>query len=272
MRTNRGKGTARTLEQLAADVTGFGAVAVEYFQRLAKLQHALDFDLPRPGTARLTPGETAARVGRAFDPLPRVSEVRAIDTAAGRWGLGNVGVHVVRFATATWPAPAGTGIPPERLAAVPEAGVWAPGGTAQAGYFQLAAQGEERLCLFNPDRRDMGRFARPDMTDLPDRLRRLPLHLETEARRHAALEGRPFTPAEEPWFGSDGDPFTIYLRREGETHFTPVPPPEIRIANLEAAPSPAGYRPPRHTGPQLGLPRRSRAPDPQRGVCHRLRL
>lgn len=244
VRTNRGKGTARTLEQLAADVTGFGAVAVEYFQRLAKLQHALDFDLPRPGTARLTPGETAARAGRAFDPLPRVSEVRAIDTAAGRWGLGNVGVHVVRFATATWPAPAGPQISPERLAAVPEAGAWAPGGAAQAGYFQLAAQGEERLCLFNPDRRDMGRFARPDMTDLPDRLRRLPLHLETEARRHAALEGRPFTPAEEPWFGSDGDPFTIYLRREGETHFTPVPPPEIRIANLEAAPSPAGYRPP----------------------------
>src|SRR4051812_39933012 len=54
----RGKGTARVLEELAADVAGFGAVAVEYFQRLARLQHLIDVRPERPTTAVLVPGTT----------------------------------------------------------------------------------------------------------------------------------------------------------------------------------------------------------------------
>lgn len=243
VRYNRGKGTARTLEQLAADVAGFGAVAVEYFQRQAKLQHALDFDIPRPGTAALVPGETAALSGRAFDTLPRVTDVRSIDGAQGRHHFDNVGLHVVRFATPTWPAPTGAKIASADLAAVPEARAWEPAGSAHAGYFQLAAQPSERLALFNPDRRDMGRFERPDMTDLADRLRRLPLYLETAGRRHAAIEGRPFEASGETWFGADADPFVLYFRRTGETDFSAVPSEEIKIANLEDAPVPVGFRP-----------------------------
>lgn len=247
VRYNRGKGTARVLEQLAADVTGFGAVAVEYFQHLSKFQHSLDFELSRPGTAALQPGETAALAGRAFGRLPRVTDIRSIDKAGGRYHFNNAGLHILRFAISTWPAPGGENVPPEDMSSVPEARPWTPGGTAQAGYFQLAAQPGEVLALFNPDRRDMGRFERSDMTDLADRLRRLPLHLETEARRHAKIENRPFESSGETWFGSDGDPFTIYLRTAGGTVFRAVPPAEIKIANLEKAPVPAGYRP----GPEV---------------------
>jgi len=245
IRYNRGKGTARVLEQLTNDVTGLGAVAVEYFQSLSKLQHSLDFELPRPGTAAIGPGETAALAGRAFDRLPRVTDIRSIDRASGRYHFNNIGLHVLRFATPTWPAPSGTRVLAEDISAVPQARPWAPGGTAQAGYFQLAAQAGEVLALFNSDRRDTGRFERSDVTDLADRLRRLPLHLETEARRHAIIENRPYEPAGETWFGSDTDPFTIYFRTAGETDFHAVPAANIKIANLEKAPSPAGYRPDR---------------------------
>lgn len=243
VRYNRGKGTARVLEQLAADVTGFAAVAVEYFQRLAKLQHGLDFDLPRPGTAAVRPGETAALAGRAFDALPRITDVRSVDRAGGRYHFDNVGLHVDRFAVQTWPQAVGAIVPAEDLSAVPEARPWLPGGTPRPGYFQLAAQPDELLCLFNPDGRDMGRFERPDQTDMADRLRRLPLHLETSARREAAIEGRPYMSDGEPWFSEDSAPFVIYLRRQGESGFSAVPPEQVKIANLAQAPTPAGFRP-----------------------------
>ena len=42
LRYRRGKGTARILEALAADVGGYGAAVVEYFMRLARTQNLID--------------------------------------------------------------------------------------------------------------------------------------------------------------------------------------------------------------------------------------
>ena len=78
VRYRRGKGTARVLEALANDVGGFGAVAVEYFMRLARTQNLIDVRPERPGCADLRPGTTAALSATGFDRLPRLVDVRSI--------------------------------------------------------------------------------------------------------------------------------------------------------------------------------------------------
>lgn len=240
----RGKGTARVLEALAADVGGFGAVAVEYFMRLARTQNLIDPRPERPGTAFLVPGETAARTATAFDRLPRLADLRSIARAAGRHHVPNVGVHLLRPIVPAFPAPPGTGIQPGDMNGVPAARAWLNGGAVVPGYFQLAAQPGEPLRLFNPDRRAESGGGRVIETDLRDRLKRLPLHLETEELRRAALEARPPRLGETPWFDDNGQPFTLFVRTAaaGAT-FERVPPEQILIANLEAMPSPAGARP-----------------------------
>ena len=252
VRYRRGKGTARVLEALAADVTGLGAVAVEYFQRLARLNHLLDVRPDRPGTALLVDGDTAARAGGAFDLLPRLLDVRPVtrahrDRPAGRHGITAIGVHVVRPVAPTFPAPPaapGTAVPASSLAGVPVARPWPPGGVATPGYYQLAAQPGAPLRLFGPDRRADAGGGRLRERDLGDRLRRLPLHQETDELRRAFLEGRPPRLPDRPWFDEAGAPFTVFLRRSGDPTFTRVPPAQVRIANLENPPAPPGARQP----------------------------
>jgi hypothetical protein len=235
----RGKGTARVLEALAADVGGFGAVAVEYFMRLARTQHLIDLRPERPATADLVAGETAARTATAFDRLPRLVDVRSIARAAGRHHVPNVGVHLLRPIVPAFPAPPGDGLAAADMNGVPVARPWLNGTTLVPGYFQLAAQPGDILRLFNPDRRAESGGGRVIETDLRDRLKRLPLHLETEERRRAGLEGRPPRLGETPWFDDAGQPFTLFVRTAAAgALFERVRPEQILIANLEAMPTP----------------------------------
>lgn len=243
VRYRRGKGTARVLEALSADVGGFGAVAVEYFMRLARLQHLVDVRPERPGTAYLVPGTTAALTATGFDTLPRLVDVRSIARAAGRHHVPHVGVHIVRPVVPNYAAPPGTGLGFDEVAGVPIARPWPDGTTQHAGYFQLSAQPGRVLRLFNPDRRSQTDADRVVDTDLRDRLRRLPLHLETQELRHATIEGRDALVGDTPWFDASGQPFTVFLRAIGATTFTRVAPAEIQIANLEAFPAAPGARP-----------------------------
>ncbi|MFG2106459.1 hypothetical protein [Micromonospora chersina] len=252
VRYRRGKGTARVLEALAGDVTGLGAIVVEYFQRLSRLNHLIDVRPERPGTAAIVDGGTAARAGSAFDTLPRLLDVRPVTPArprrpAGRHGITTVGIHVVRPVVPIFPAPASeqssATIPPEALSGVPVARSWVVGGTAHPGYFQLAAQPGAVLRLFSSDRRADAAGGRLQARDVADRLQRLPLHRETDELRRATLEGRPARLPERRWFDDRGQPFSVYLRQATETAFTRVPPAQVRIANLEAPPATPGARP-----------------------------
>jgi hypothetical protein len=251
LRDRRRKGTAGALEALAADVGGFGAVAVEYFMRLARTQNLIDVRPERPGTAGLVSGRTAARTATAFDLMPRLVDVRSIARAAGRHHVPHVGVHLLRPLVPAFPAPEGTDLPPVDMNGVPVMRPWLNGAAVQAGYFQLSAQPGSvlpprppgALRLFNPDRRAESGSARVTETDLRDRLKRLPLHLETEELRRATLEGRPAVLGDTPWFDDAGQPFTIFTRNVGAANFRRVPPAEIVIANFEAMPVPAGVRP-----------------------------
>jgi hypothetical protein len=242
LRYRRRKGTAGALEGLAGDVGGFGAVAVEYFQYLARTQHLIDVRPERPGTAILVPGETAARTATGFDRMPRLVDVRSIARAAGRHHVPHVGVHLLRPVVPAFPAPPGDNLAAGEMNGVPVMRPWLNGNAVVPGYFQLAAQ-PGVLRLFNPDRRAESGTARISEVDLRDRLRRLPLHLETDELRRATLENRPARIGDAPWFDSSGQPFTIFTREQGATAFRRVPSPEIIIANLEAMPAPAGARP-----------------------------
>ncbi|MDD7942411.1 hypothetical protein PHK61_28750 [Actinomycetospora lutea] len=239
VRYRRGKGTARVVEQLAADVTGLGAVAVEYFQRLARCQHLLDVRPERPGTAHLVDGTTTARAGSAFDVLPRLLDVRPVtrlhrDLPAGRHAVTALGVHLLRPRVTSFPAP--RSLDPAHLAGVPQARAWVVGGQALPGHHQLAAQPGAPLRLFTPDRRADAAGGRVQDRDLPERLRRLPLHRETEELRRAEAADRSARLPDRPWFDEQGAPFTVYLRRTGATDFERVPPARVRIANLVDAP------------------------------------
>jgi hypothetical protein len=249
VRYRRGKGTARVVEDLAGDVTGLAAVAVEYYQRIARLAHLVDPRPERPGTAAVKDGGTAARAGRAFDRAPRLLDLRPLSRTRpggpqGRHGIAAVGVHVLRPVVPVFPAPEAAAPSAAEIAALPAMRPWLVGGVAHPGYFQLSPWAGERVRLFNPSRLAEVAAGRPGETDLPDRLPRLPLDKETAELRRAAAEGDLPRLASRPWFDGTGRPFSLYIRRTGQTGFSRIPPAEIRIANLETAPVPAGTRPP----------------------------
>jgi hypothetical protein len=240
VRYRRGKGTSRVLEALATDVTGCGAVAVEYFLRVSRLQHLVDVRPERPATGHLVDGDTGARAGTAFDRLPRLLDVRDVrprrGRPAGRHGVPSLGVHVLRPVVPVFPAPPGEALSARAIAGVPQARRWPVGTASPAGFFQLAAQPGAPLRLFAADRQADAADGRPQSRDLADRLRRLPLHRETDELRRSTLEGRPPRFDGRPWFDDRGQPFRVFVRSAGSTSFTPVPPERLRVANLEDPP------------------------------------
>lgn len=93
----RRKGTALVLEQLARDVTGWDARAVEYFQLLNTTQymnHVRPLNLQTPD---LRANEALEWIGTAFEPVSRTVDVRRTESARGRHNIANVGLHLWRI-------------------------------------------------------------------------------------------------------------------------------------------------------------------------------
>jgi hypothetical protein len=93
----RRKGTALVLEQLARDVTGWDARAVEYFQRIVTTQY---MNHPRPHNLQspdLRRGEALEWIGSAFEAANRTVDVRRIESGRGRHNIANVGLHLWRI-------------------------------------------------------------------------------------------------------------------------------------------------------------------------------
>lgn len=94
----RRKGTAAMLEQLAFDVTGWKARAVEFFERLAATQY---MNHPRDGKGGTVDVRLARGVespGTGFDELAHIAEVRRISTGTGKYNIHNVGLFLWRDA------------------------------------------------------------------------------------------------------------------------------------------------------------------------------
>lgn len=92
----RGKGTVAVAEQVARDVVGSPAKAVEHLPLLAATAHVNHIRLDRPATApvRHVDERSSARVANgALDPLRHTGEVRRAPSGRGRYGIGSVWVY-----------------------------------------------------------------------------------------------------------------------------------------------------------------------------------
>lgn len=100
IRYRRRKGTVSVLEQLAHDVTGWPARAVEFFELLATTQYmnhirrhaAATADLRDAGRLELAGGFQAG----AFDGFAHTAEMRRIASRSGRYNIQNVGIFLWR--------------------------------------------------------------------------------------------------------------------------------------------------------------------------------
>lgn len=103
----RRKGTASMLEQLARDVTGWPARAVEFFERLTTTQYMNHLRSDSFATADLRNHAALAwltRLDAAFDDLTHTADVRRINAPAphprGRHNIPNIGIFLFRVASA----------------------------------------------------------------------------------------------------------------------------------------------------------------------------
>jgi hypothetical protein len=93
----RRKGTVVVLEQLARDVTGWDATAIEFFQHLVMTQymnHVRRQSVANPDLRRWEPLE---RLGTGFDSIAHTVDVRRIASRRGRYNIANVGIFLWRL-------------------------------------------------------------------------------------------------------------------------------------------------------------------------------
>lgn len=97
LKYRRRKGTRSVLEQLARDLAGFPAVAVEMYGRLVTTQHVNHVRPTPTATADLRDGHALQFVGSAFEQVAHTADVRHIDTGRGRFNIPHVGLFLWRL-------------------------------------------------------------------------------------------------------------------------------------------------------------------------------
>ncbi|MEA3323758.1 MAG: hypothetical protein U9Q37_01270 [Euryarchaeota archaeon] len=201
----RRKGTAAVLEQVARDITGWSAHAVEFFELLATSQHLNHLRPHNIRTPDLRDTNQLELLGGPFESATHTADVRRIATAGGRYNIPNIGIFLWRLQS----------YPLSRVSACEVPG---------KGY------------TFDPTGIDIPLFNRPqtereivhlaEEINVPAPLRRRPLYDELEARRQASTNDK--TP-QQVYFGQQ-PVFRVFMVIDG----TPeeIPPEEILICNL----------------------------------------
>lgn len=96
LRYRRRKGTASMLEQLARDVTGWPARAVEFFQLLGWTQYMNHLRATAHYAPDLRDWEKPQWRDTAFDTLAHTIDVRRISSGAARHNIHNIGLYLWR--------------------------------------------------------------------------------------------------------------------------------------------------------------------------------
>jgi hypothetical protein len=231
----RRKGTAVVLEQLARDVTGWPARAVEFFQRLATAQHMNHVRHAPSFTASVRDAAAAELADGPFDPFAHSAEVRSIATRGGRFNIPHVGLYLWRLRSYT----VGAGAPGDEapdFASARDLGNW----------WSVHPAGVDAP-LFNPPRTETTITHFAEEENVPGPLRRLALNAELERLRRGIAE-----PA--PRFMTEREPvLRVFVRLAGES--TPV---EVRREDIYLCEIPDDV--------ELGSPQpRALALDPARG-------
>jgi hypothetical protein len=105
LRYRRAKGTLAVLEELAHDVTGWDAHAIEYFQQLTATQHVNHLRPQKGAFVDLRNQEAINRIKGPFDRLARTVDVRHIESGRGRSNIPNVGIFLFRLQSFSLTAP-----------------------------------------------------------------------------------------------------------------------------------------------------------------------
>ena len=93
----RRKGTAAVLEQLARDVTGWHARAVEFFQLLGATQYMNHVRPEHWYTPALRQSQALEHLHTPFDRAAHTVEVRRIGSRQGRYNIPNLGIFLWRL-------------------------------------------------------------------------------------------------------------------------------------------------------------------------------
>lgn len=93
----RRKGTAAMLEQLARDITGRPAAAVEFWERIAATQNVNNLRPGRPAWASIRDAGALEFIDTPFETVSRTVEVRRIEPGLGKWNIPNVGLFIWRL-------------------------------------------------------------------------------------------------------------------------------------------------------------------------------
>jgi hypothetical protein len=90
----RRKGTVLVLEQLARDITGWGAHAVEFFQELSWTQYTNHVRLHNHRAPNLRRWQPREYQNTGFDTTAHLVDVRRIAVGRGRYNIPNIGIFL----------------------------------------------------------------------------------------------------------------------------------------------------------------------------------
>jgi hypothetical protein len=90
----RRKGTVLVLEQLARDVTGWGAHAVEYFKVLATTEYMKHIRPHNYYSPNVRGWQTAGYIDTAFDRTAHTVDTHRIGAERGRYNIQNIGIFL----------------------------------------------------------------------------------------------------------------------------------------------------------------------------------
>ena len=211
----RRKGTALVLEQLARDVTGWPAVAVEFFQRLGTAQHMNHVRMRPTATASVRNAAAAELTDGAFDPFAHTLEVRRAATRGGRFNIPNIGLYLWRLRAYLL----GSGNPGDVAADFTSARPH-PG-----GWWHMHPAGVDAP-LFNPPRTETALTQAAQEDNVPAPLRTLALHAELERLRLGIAKPT-------PRFMTETDPvLRCFVQLNGETTPVEVPRQDIYLCDI----------------------------------------
>ena len=211
----RAKGTVAVTEQLARDVTGWPALAVESFRGLGLQQSILHVRPGRGGFADLRNPTRATAAGGPFDAFSHSVDVRRPGLRGARWSIIAIAIFLWRQQSALLQA----------VEAAPD--------PAAAWLFHADPE-RRRRPLFNVARSDADIDLRAREADLPVLLRGRPLADELRARRIAMAGGE--TPAED-YFRKTQPAFEIEVQNVAGGAWVSIAPEEMRVVNLAGSPA-----------------------------------
>lgn len=164
----RRKGTAAVLEQVARDVTGWPAHALEFFQLLGLTQNLNHLRMNKAQTAHVRDAKRIDLVNDPFDNAAHTADVRRITTRGGKYNIPNLGIFL-------W-----------RLQSYPLDRVTARKADEFDGGYRFDPTGRD-IPLFNRPQTEMKITHLSEEINIPGRLRRVPLHEDLEGRRLALI-------------------------------------------------------------------------------------